>query len=113
MAFIKLGDVIINTAYIVAIKVESSMVSGEPRVAVLMAAPVSRETDLASRPYGYEAIASSDEFSDGFYDWHSALPQRCQWLQFSGGMATALQDYFSSFNNVIDLTPPVRHSVLG
>jgi hypothetical protein len=84
MAFIKVGNVVINTAYIAAVKLESQTLSGDKSVSLLIAIPkflfFSQEA-LSPNPHHYE------------------------WLEFTGREAQALQDYFSSFNNVIDLLP--------
>lgn len=84
MAFIKVENIVINTNYIAAIRMERQTCSGEKCVSILMATPsfavLQIETALPN-PYKYE------------------------WLDFTGREANALQDYFSSFNNVIDLLP--------
>jgi hypothetical protein len=36
-----------------------------------------------------------------------------EWVEFHGFAAIALQDYFSSFNNVIDLMPQNNQRVLS
>lgn len=84
MAFIKIGNVIINTTYIAAVKLESTTLAGDKTVAVLVAIPkflLFEQEAISQNPYHYE------------------------WLEFAGKEAQALQDYFSSFNNVIDLLP--------
>lgn len=84
MAFIKVENVVINTNYIAAIKLESQTYSGEKCVSILMATPkfpLLQVEATSPNPYHYE------------------------WLDFTGREANVLQDYFSSFNNVIDLLP--------
>jgi hypothetical protein len=90
MAFIKLEDVVINTSYIAAIRLECHDRSGEPRVSVLVAI----QTSLLLQP---------EVPSQGFHHY--------EWLEFKGDAAKALQDYFSSFNNVIDLLPQYKSPV--
>lgn len=84
MAFIKLEDVVINTAYIAAIRLECKTRSGEPCVSLLIAIPPA-------------ALCPQESPTQGLYHY--------EWLRFTGDAARALQDYFSSFNNVIDLLP--------
>jgi hypothetical protein len=84
MAFIKVGNVVINTLYIAVIKLESLTLSGERSVSLLVAIPqavLPDEEEISINPYHYE------------------------WMEFTGKEAKALQDYFSSYNNVIDLIP--------
>jgi hypothetical protein len=87
MAFIKLEDVVINTSYIAAIRLECQTRSGDPSVSLLIAIPTT-------------ALHPQEPPSQGLYYY--------EWLEFTGNAAKALQDYFSSFNNVIDLLP--QHS---
>lgn len=84
MAFIKIEDIVINTNYIVAVQLESQSCSGERCVSILLATPKFTRLQLGatySSPYHYE------------------------WIDFTGKQAIVLQDYFSSFNNVIELLP--------
>ena len=87
MAFIKVENVVINTAYLAAVRFEGQMRSGDLSVALLIALPThalfqnTAPANTASNLYHYE------------------------WLEFRGDAARALQDYFSSFNNVVDLLP--------
>ena len=84
MAFIKVKDVIINTSYIAAIRLERQARVEEPNVALLIAVPTA-------------ALRPQEPLNQSLYHY--------EWLQFTGDAARALQDYFSSFNNVIDLLP--------
>ncbi|MBV8885835.1 MAG: hypothetical protein JO235_17820 [Chroococcidiopsidaceae cyanobacterium CP_BM_RX_35] len=84
MAFIKVENIVINTNYIAAVKLENRTVSGEESVSILLATPKFPLLQLESAfpsPYNYE------------------------WLDFTGSQANVLRDYFSSFNNVVDLMP--------
>ena len=84
MVFIKVENIVINTNYIAAVKLESQTCSGEKCVSILMATPKFPLLQVeATYPnvYNYE------------------------WLDFTGREAIVLQDYFSSFNNVIYLLP--------
>ena len=90
MAFIKLEDVVINTSYIAAIRLECHTRSGEPCVSLLVAIPTS-------------SLLQQESPTQGLYHY--------EWLEFKSDAAKALQDYFSSFNNVIDLLPQYKSSV--
>ncbi|MBV9386199.1 MAG: hypothetical protein JOZ78_07200 [Chroococcidiopsidaceae cyanobacterium CP_BM_ER_R8_30] len=86
MAFIKVENIVINTNYIAAVKLENLTVSGEESVSILLATPKFPLLQLESAfpsPYHYE------------------------WLDFTGSQANVLRDYFSSFNNVVDLMPQI------
>jgi hypothetical protein len=87
MAFIKVEKIVINTSYIAAVKLESQTCSGESSVSILMATPKFPLLHVEAtfpNPYHYE------------------------WLDFTGREARVLRDYFSSFNNVIDLLPQLN-----
>ena len=84
MAFIKVENIVLNTNYIAAVKLESQTCSGEKCVSILMATPKFPMLHMEAafpNPYHYE------------------------WMDFTDQEAIVLQDYFSSFNNVIDLLP--------
>ena len=85
MTFIKIDNLVINTKYIAAIKLDSKAYSGESSVSILMATPkfplVDIEAAAVPNPYHYE------------------------WIDFTGKNAKVLRDYFSSLNSVIDLMP--------
>lgn len=84
MAFIKVENTVLNTNYIAAIKLETQSCSAERSVSILIVAP---------------------RFS--LLQIESSFPNTCnyEWIDFTGQAAIVLQDYFSSFNNVIDLLP--------
>jgi hypothetical protein len=89
MAFIKVGSVVINTLYIAVVKLDNKTLSGENGVSLLVAIP--------------QVILLDDEaMSSNTYHY--------EWMEFTGKEAKALQDYFSSFNNVIDLIPPYQEA---
>jgi len=88
MAFIKIENVVINTSYIASIRLEGESRSGEPSVAVLIAVPTG-------------ALLPQEGTPQGLYHY--------EWLEFTGDAARALQDYFTSFNNVIDLLPRYKN----
>ncbi len=81
MTFIKVGHVVLNTDYIAVVKLESQTCSGEKSVSILMTVPkfLLQGEATPSNSYHYE------------------------WLDFTGREAKVLQDYFSSFDKVIDL----------
>jgi ribonuclease I len=89
MTFIKLEEVVINTSYIAAVRFESYSLASENRVSLLVAIPT---TSL-----------QQETPSQGLYHY--------EWMEFTGDAAKALRDYFSSFNNVIDLLPQDRSPV--
>ncbi len=84
MTFIKVGNIVLNTSYIAVVKLKNGASSGEDSLSLLIAMPkflvLDRES-ITSNPYHYE------------------------WMEFRGSEAKALQDYFSSFNNALDLIP--------
>lgn len=90
MAFIKLEDVVINTSYIAAIRLECHTRSGEPCVSLLVSVP---SASLLHQEIPGQGL------------------RHYEWLEFQGDAAKALKDYFSSFNNVIDLLPKHKSSV--
>ncbi|BAY62998.1 hypothetical protein H6G41_11890 [Tolypothrix sp. FACHB-123] len=89
MTFIKIQNVVINTSYVAAINLDSQTSLGEKSVSVLIATPkfpLLQWDTVAQNLYHYE------------------------WMEFTGQAATALQDYFTNFNNVIDLLPQYQES---
>lgn len=84
MAFIKVEDVVINTTYIAAVRLAGKNSTGEEAVALLIAIPT-------------VTMLQPNTPSTNLYHY--------EWLEFVGSAAVALKDYFSSFNNVIDLLP--------
>lgn len=84
MAFLKIENIVINTNYIAAIKLDGQTVSGEGSVSILMATP--------KLP---------------LFQIEGAFPNHYhyEWIDFVGWEAKALKDYFTSFNNVTDLLP--------
>lgn len=85
MAFLKVGNIVLNSNYIASIKLESQTFSGERSLSVLMATP------------RFPLLAGADTTSPELYHY--------EWLHFTGIQAQGLRDYFSSYNNVIDLLP--------
>ncbi|OKH52687.1 hypothetical protein NIES2101_13690 [Calothrix sp. HK-06] len=84
MAFIRVDNMIINTTYIAAVRLEGQDPYGEEKVSLLLAIPT------CSMPL--EQVNPTNLF-------------QYEWIEFTGCSAIALIDYFSSFNNVIDLMP--------
>ncbi|WP_066423918.1 hypothetical protein [Anabaena sp. 4-3] len=89
MAFIKIQNVVINTNYVAAVKLDNQTSLGEKSVSVLIATPKLPLSNL-------------DTTTHNFYHY--------EWIEFTGQAATALQDYFTSVNNVIDLLPQYQES---
>jgi hypothetical protein len=81
MTLIKLGNIVINTNYIAAVNLDNDTFAGEKSVSILLATP------------NFPVLQLSTAFSNYHYEW----------LYFTGIEAKVLRDYFSSFNNVIDL----------
>ena len=91
MSFIKIQNVVINTNYVAAVKLDSRTSSGDKSVSVLIATPkfpLFNQWESTSQSYHYGRI------------------------EFTSQVANALQDYFTSFNNVIDLLPQYQESVI-
>ena len=84
MGFIKVENIVININYIAAVKLESENCSGERCVSILMATPK------------FPLVQVEVSFPNPYY---------YEWIDFTGREAMVLRDYFSSFNNVIDLLP--------
>ncbi|MUG96456.1 hypothetical protein F7734_30575 [Scytonema sp. UIC 10036] len=85
MAFIKIQNVIINTNYVVAVKLNNQTSIGENSISVLISTPKF-------------SLLSPETVSQDSQDLC-----RDEWVEFTGQAAIALHDYFTSFNNVIDL----------
>jgi len=92
MAFIKIQNVVINTSYVAAVKLDNQNGYGEKSVSVLLAAPKF-------------PLFQCETTSQHLYHY--------EWIEFTGQAADALQDYFTSFNNVIDLLPQYQESNIG
>ncbi|MCX7593630.1 MAG: hypothetical protein N2235_07700 [Fischerella sp.] len=84
MAFIKIGNIVVNTDYIAAIRLQCRVRSEEESVCLLLAIPSAY-------------LFQEDRISPNLYHY--------EWIEFTGDSAKALRDYFTSFNNVIDLLP--------
>ncbi len=84
MAFIKVDNMIVNTSYIAAVRLGGQDAFGDETVSLLIAIP--------TFPLHQQQTTSTN-----FYQY--------EWVEFTGFAAIALTDYFSSFNNVIDLMP--------
>ncbi|MEA5514990.1 hypothetical protein [Nodularia sp. UHCC 0506] len=89
MAFIKIQNVVINTSYVAAVRLDTQTSLGEKGVSVLVATP-------------QFSLIQWDTLTENLYHY--------EWMEFTGQAANVLQDYFSSFNNVIDLLPQYQES---
>ncbi|MDJ0795222.1 MAG: hypothetical protein QNJ51_00045 [Calothrix sp. MO_167.B12] len=89
MAFIKIQNVVINTNYVAAIRLDNQTSSGEKSISVLIVTP---KFPLLKWEFMSQNIPNSE------------------WIEFTGAAANALQDYFTSCNNVIDLMPQNHES---
>ncbi|MBW4685474.1 MAG: hypothetical protein KME40_10320 [Komarekiella atlantica HA4396-MV6] len=89
MTFFKIQNVVINTSYIAAIRLENQTTSGEKSVSVLIAAP---------------------KFP--LLQWDTIYQNMCdyEWIKFTGQAANGLRDYFTSFTNIVDLLPQYQES---
>lgn len=81
MTFIKIQNVVMNTSYVAAIKLNNQTVSGEKSVSVPLATP---------------------QFSSLKWDTIAQNLSHYKWIEFTGQAVITLQEYFTSFNNVID-----------
>lgn len=84
MTFIKVENLVLNTKYIVAVKLESETCSGEKCVSILMATHKNTRLQVEAN---YQNL----------YDY--------EYLNFTGEKAEVIQNYFSSYTNVIELLP--------
>lgn len=89
MAFIKIQNVVINTSYIAAVRLDTQTSLGEKSVSVLVVTP-------------QFPLIQWDTIAENLYHY--------EWMEFTGQPANVLRDYFSSFNNVIDLLPQYQES---
>lgn len=89
MAFIKIQNVVINTSYVAAVRLDTQTSLGEKSVSVLVASP-------------QLPLLQWDTIAENLYHY--------EWMEFTGQAANVLRDYFSSFNNVIDLLPQYQES---
>lgn len=89
MAFIKIQNVVINTSYVAAVRLDNQTGLGEKNVSVL----------IANSKF---LLLQWDTISQNLYHY--------EWIEFTGQAANTLQDYFTSFNNVIDLLPQYQES---
>jgi hypothetical protein len=92
MTFIKIQNVVINTSYVAAVQLDNQNGYGDKRVSVLIATPKF-------------PLFQSETNSQHLYHY--------EWIEFTGQAANALQDYFTSVNNVIDLLPQNQESNIG
>jgi hypothetical protein len=84
MAFIKIQNVVINIRYVTGIKLSKQTVSGEKRLSVLIA---------------------NTQFTLHQWDTIAQNLYYCEGIEFTGQPANTFQDFFTSFNNVINLLP--------
>ncbi len=90
MAFIKIQNVVINTDYIAAVRFNNQTGSDKKSVSVLVTTP-----------------------KPALFEWETVSSHRQnEWMEFTGVAAKALEDYFSSFNNVTDLLPQCHETSL-
>ncbi len=89
MGFIKIQNVVINTNYVAAVKLDNQNGYGEKSVSVLIATPKF-------------LLFECETTTQNLYHY--------EWVEFTGQAANALQDYFTSCNNVIDLLPQYQES---
>lgn len=91
MTFIKIQNVVINTNYIAAVRFNNQTGSDKKSVSVLVATP-------KSSLFEWEIVTSNN--------------RKEEWMEFTGVAAKALEDYFSSCNNVVDLLPQCHETSL-
>ncbi|MEM7578615.1 MAG: hypothetical protein AAF316_01990 [Cyanobacteria bacterium P01_A01_bin.80] len=86
MSFIKIQNVVINTSYVAAVRLGEQTELGDKSVSILIASP----------KFPWEKDSGNFE--------------NYEWVEFTDQAAEALQDYFTSYNNVIDLLPKYEDS---
>ncbi len=91
MAFIKVDNIVVNTSYIAAVRLEGRVGTEEESVSLLIAIPTA-------------PLFQNDSISSNMYHY--------EWIEFTGASAKALRDYFTSYNNVIDLLPLCHQSMM-
>lgn len=84
MTFIKVENIVLNTKYIAAVKLESETCSGEKCVSILM---VTQKIPRIQLEANYQNL----------YDY--------EYLNFTGEKAEVLQNYFSISSKVMELLP--------
>ncbi|MDZ8226339.1 MULTISPECIES: hypothetical protein [unclassified Nostoc] len=92
MTLIEIQNVVINNSYVAVVGLENQKVSGEKSVSVPLATP-----QLSS--FQWDSIAQNLYY------------YKC--IEFTGQAGITLQDYFTSFNNVINLLPQYQESSVG
>ncbi|BBD66959.1 hypothetical protein NIES4072_57630 [Nostoc commune NIES-4072] len=92
MTLIEIQNVVINNSYVAVVRLENQKVSGEKSVSVPLAT-----RQLSS--FQWDSIAQNLYY------------YKC--IEFTGQAGITLQDYFTSFNNVIDLLPQHKESNVG
>ncbi|MEH2247846.1 hypothetical protein [Nostoc sp.] len=89
MTFIKIQNVVINSSCVAAIKLNNQTVSGEKSVSVPLDTP-------------QFSLFQWDTIAENLYHY--------KWIEFTGQAVITLQDYFTSFNNVIERLPQYQES---
>lgn len=92
MTFIKRQNVVINNRYVAVVKLDNQTVSGDKSISVSLANP-------------QFLLFQWDTIAQNLYHY--------KWIEFTGQAAITLQNYFTSFNNVIDLLPQFQESSVG
>ncbi|WP_375512299.1 hypothetical protein [uncultured Nostoc sp.] len=81
MTLIKIQNVVINNSYVAVVRLDNQAISGKKSVSVPLAAP-------------QFLLFQWDTIAENLYYY------KC--IEFTGQAGITLQDYFTSFNNVID-----------
>ncbi|MFS0513961.1 hypothetical protein ACEYW6_04440 [Nostoc sp. UIC 10607] len=89
MTFIKIQNFVINNRYVAVVRLDNQTVPGDKSVSVPLATP---------------------QFSSFQWDTIAQNLYYYKCIEFTGQAAITLQDYFTSFNNVIDLLPQYQES---
>ncbi len=92
MTLIKIQNVVINNRYVAVVKLDNQTVPGEKSISVPLANP-------------QFLLFQWDTIAQNLYYY--------KWIEFTGQAAITLQNYFTSFNNVIDLLPQFQESSVG
>ena len=92
MTLIEIQNVVINNSYVAVVRLDNQKVSGDKSVSVPLATP---------------------QFSSFQWDTIAENLYYYKCIEFTGQAAITLPDYFTSFNNVIDLLPRYQESSVG
>lgn len=102
MTFIKIQNVVINTNYIAAVRFNNQTDRGTP---ITAGSAENRRSNGDSEKKSVSVLVAIPK--SPLFEWETVSSNHCkeEWIEFTDLAAKALEDYFSSFNNVVDLLP--------